>query len=110
MILDLNSTVQPETTSTLICESRYVRLAHEKKNYGFTPNLDFNPLSTRFNFCLQACIQRVFSTLREKRTGKNGISIALKLVSIEYQRRVAFWKLCRGKQTNISEQCTLTVY
>ena len=26
------------------------RLPHEKKNYGFTPNLDFNPLPTRFNF------------------------------------------------------------
>ena len=26
------------------------RLAHEKKNYRFTPNLDFNPLPTRFNF------------------------------------------------------------
>ena len=27
------------------------RLPHEKKkNYGFTPNLDFNPLLTRFNF------------------------------------------------------------
>ena len=25
------------------------RLPHEKKNYGFTPNLDFNPLPTRFN-------------------------------------------------------------
>ena len=25
------------------------RLAQEKKNYGFTPNLDFNPLPTRFN-------------------------------------------------------------
>ena len=25
------------------------RLAHEKKNHGFTPNLDFNPLPTRFN-------------------------------------------------------------
>ena len=26
------------------------RLPHEKKNYGFTPNLHFNPLPTRFNF------------------------------------------------------------
>ena len=26
------------------------RLPHEKKNYGCTPNLDFNPLPTRFNF------------------------------------------------------------
>ena len=26
------------------------RLAHEKKHYGFSPNLDFNPLPTRFNF------------------------------------------------------------
>ena len=58
------------------------RLAHEKKNYGFTPNLDFNPLFTRFN--LLVC------TSREKRTSKHGISIVLKLVSIEYQRRDAF--------------------
>ena len=28
------------------------RLAHGKKNYGFTPNLDFNPLFTLFNFTI----------------------------------------------------------
>ena len=39
---------------------------------------------------VQACIQRVCSTSREKRTSKHGISIVLKLVSIEYQRRDAF--------------------
>ena len=55
------------------------RLAYEKKNYGFTPNLDFNPLPTRFNF-----------TERERRTSKHGICIVLKLVGIEYQRRDAF--------------------
>ena len=25
-------------------------IAHEKKNYGFTPDLDFNPVFTKFNF------------------------------------------------------------
>ena len=25
-------------------------IAHEKKNYGFTPDLDFNPVFTEFNF------------------------------------------------------------
>ena len=39
---------------------------------------------------LQACIQRVCSTSREKRTSKHGINIVLKLVSIEYQKRNAF--------------------
>ena len=28
------------------------RLAHDNKNYGFTPNLDFNPLPTRFNLLI----------------------------------------------------------
>ena len=77
-------------------ESRYMyRLAHEKKITGLPSNLDFNPLFMRFNFtpnfCIQACcIQRVCNTSREKRTSKHGISIVLKLVSIEYQRRDAF--------------------
>ena len=89
------------------------RLAHEEKNYGFTPNLDFNPLPTRFNLTeflhtsmhsvvsqarlshvrvwpARLCIQIVCSTSREKRTSKHGISIVLKLVSIEYQKRDAF--------------------
>ena len=78
------------------------RLAHEKKIDGFTPNLDFNPLPTRFNFtpnfCLQGCIQRVCSTSREKRTSKHGISIVLKLVSIEY-RCISGSCVARGKQT-----------
>ena len=31
-------------------ESRYVKdIAHEKKTYGFTPNLGFNPVFTKFN-------------------------------------------------------------
>ena len=30
-------------------ESRYVQTCSWEKNYGFTPNLDFNPLPTRFN-------------------------------------------------------------
>ena len=75
-------------------ESRYVQTCSWEKNYGFTPNLDFNPLPTRFNFTeflpIQTCIQRVCSTSREKRTSKHGISIVLKLVSIEYQKRDGF--------------------
>ena len=66
------------------------RLPHEKKNYGFTPNLDFNPLPTRFNlpsFCLQ---EESMQHIGEKRTSKHGISIVLKLVSIEYQKRDTF--------------------
>ena len=45
------------------------RLPHEKKNYGFTPNLEFNPLPTRFNFTefLPA------AHAGEKRTSKHGI-------------------------------------
>ena len=70
-----------------------VMLMREKIT-GLPPNLDFNPLFTRFNFtefCIQACcIQRVCSTSREKRTSKHGISIVLKLVSIEYQKRDTF--------------------
>ena len=45
---------------------------------------------TSLNFCLQACIQRVCSTSRGKRTSKHGISIVLKLACIEYQKRDAF--------------------
>ena len=63
------------------------RLPHEKKNYGFTPNLDFNPLPTRFNLTE---FLRVCSTSGEKRTSKHGISTVLKLDSIEYQKRGAF--------------------
>ena len=65
-------------------------LAHEKKKYGFTPNLDFNPLFTRFNFTEFLHTSNEACTSREKRTSKHGISIVLKLVSIEYQRRDAF--------------------
>ena len=72
-------------------------LLMRKKNNGFTPNLDFNPLATRFNFtellpptaCIQSdseyafrAIQRVCSTSREKRSN-HGISILLKQVCIE---------------------------
>ena len=66
------------------------RLPHEIKNYGFTPNLDFNPLPTRFNFTEFLPPSGVCSTSREKRTSKHGISIVLKLVSIEYQKRDTF--------------------
>ena len=49
-------------------ESRYVQTSSCSwaKNYGFTPHLDFNLLPTRFNlnFCQQACIQRVCSTIK----------------------------------------------
>ena len=66
------------------------RLPHEKKNYGFAPNLDFNPLPTRFNYTKFLPPSGVCCTSGEKRTSKHGISILLKLVSIEYQKRDAF--------------------
>ena len=69
------------------------RLAHQKKNYSFTPNSDFDPLFTRFNFTefLRTSIHSEYaSTSREKRTSKHGITIALKLVSIECQKKDAF--------------------
>ena len=66
------------------------RLPHEKKITGFTPNLDFNPLPTRFNFTEFLPPSKVCSTSGEKRTSKHGISIVLKLVSIEYQKRDVF--------------------
>ena len=48
-----------ETSDVMLDKSRYIRtdFLMRKKNYGFTPNLDFNPLPTRFNlasFRLQA--------------------------------------------------------
>ena len=43
------------------------KLAHEKKIYGFTLNLDFNPLSTRFNLTkflpTKLMIQTSFNTI-----------------------------------------------
>ena len=66
------------------------RLPHEKKNYGFTPNLDFNPLPTKFNFTEFPPPSRVCSISGGKRTSKHGISMVIKLVSIEYQKRDAF--------------------
>ena len=54
------------------------------------------------NFCLRTCTQRVCSTSREKRTSKHGISMELKLVSIECQKGDAF--LAPGKQTDIQSQ------
>ena len=77
-------------------ESRYVVTCSWEKNYGFTPNIDFNPLSTRFNFTeflptsMHSESMLLCSTSREKRTSKHGISIVLKLVSIEYHKRDAF--------------------
>ena len=75
-------------------ESRYVqiqtRLPHEKKNYGLTPNLDFNPLPTRFNFTEFRPPSGVCSTSGKKRASKHGINMVLKLVSIEYQKRGVF--------------------
>ena len=46
----------PSRSSLAVRNSRRGQLAHEKKNYGFAPNLDLNPLLTRFNFteCLHA--------------------------------------------------------
>ena len=40
----------PTGAGTLMKNLVMYRLPHEKKNYGFTPNLDFNPLPTIFNF------------------------------------------------------------
>ena len=73
------------------------RLAHEKKMMGlYTPNLDFNPLPTRFNFIqfLHAFRKYAAHQRRREQVYKHGINIVLKLVSIEYQKRDAFWQLC----------------
>ena len=51
----------------------------------------FYPLFTTLNFCIQGHIQRVCS--------KERVSIVL---GTEEQRRMQFWQLCRGKQTDIS--------
>ena len=41
------------------------------KNYGFTPDVDFNPLFTKFNLpYLYACILRVCSRSSAKRKSK----------------------------------------
>ena len=52
-----------------------------RKNCRFIPNLDFNPVFTKFNltnFSIQAYImQRVCNTSREKRTSKHGISMIM---------------------------------
>ena len=63
------------------------RLAHEKKTYRFIPNLDFNPLPTRFN--LTEFLPTSMHS-ESTRTSKHGISIVFKLVSIDYQKRDAF--------------------
>ena len=75
---------------------------HEKKNYGFTPNLDFNLLSARFNlteFLLTSMHSETWESMKyikgeAKRTSKHDISIVLKLVSTEYQKRprMHFWQ------------------
>ena len=52
----------------------------------------FNPLPTRFNLTefLPSSMHSeryIYSTSREEKTSKHGISIVLKLVSVEYKRR-----------------------
>ena len=84
------------------------RLAHEKKNYGFTPNLDFNPLFTKFNLNRISAYKHAFREYAahkgRKEQAKHGICIALKLVVLNIREGMHFWQLCREKQTNISEQ------
>ena len=60
------------------------RLAHEKN--GFTPNLDFNPLATRFNFTkfLPTSMHSESMQHINGEENKHGISTVLKLVSIKY--------------------------
>ena len=56
--------LRPKTERISLCTD----IAHEKKNYGFTPNLDFNPVFTKFNFTefLHTSLhQRICSTSRE---------------------------------------------
>ena len=62
-----------------------------RKKLRVYPHSDFNPLPTRFNF-LSFCLPEsgVCSTSGEKRTSKHGISMILKLVTIEYQKRDTF--------------------
>ena len=62
------------TFRTVSTESRYVPTCSWEKNYGFTPNVDFDPLSTRFNFTefLRQCIHAFREYAAEKRTNKYG--------------------------------------
>ena len=50
----------------------------------------FLPTVYEISFMTDPSIRRVCSTSREKRASKHGISIVLKPVSIEYQKRDAF--------------------
>ena len=47
-------------------ESLCVQTCLWAKKYGFTPNLDFNPLFTKFNFTLNFCIQGSIASARFK--------------------------------------------
>ena len=79
-----------------------------KKITGLPPNFDFNPLPTRFNFTKFLPTSMHSESMQHiKRASKHGISIVLKLVSIEYQKRAGCISgscVAREKQTDISEQ------
>ena len=69
-----------------------------RKNYGFTPNLDFNPLPIKFNFTKflptsmhSESIQHIKG---EENKYKHGMSIVFKLVSIDIRKGMHFWQLC----------------
>lgn len=67
---------------------------HAKKNYGFTPNLYFNPAFTKFNFTefLHTCI-KPYAAHQEERTSKPGM---ITIVSIELEKRCISGRI--GKQ------------
>ena len=78
-----------------------------KKITGLPPNFDFNPLPTRFNFTEFLPTSMHSESMQHiKRTSKHGISIVLKLVNVEYQKRAGCISgscVAREKQTDISE-------
>ena len=66
------------------------RLAHEKKS-RVHPYLDFNPLPTRFNLAYKHAFREYAAHQGiRKQVSMHAISIVLKVVSIEYQKRDAF--------------------
>ena len=71
-----------------------------EKDYGFTPNLHFNPVFAKFNsteFLQTNLHQRVCSTSRKKGTSKHGISM---IISSQWWRRDVFLAALRGGTEN----------
>ena len=78
-----------ETNAALIRISLCTDFLMRKKLRVY-PKFRFNPLPTRFYLTEFLPPSGVCSTSGKKRTSKHGISMVLKLVSIEYQKMGAF--------------------